>query len=99
MTASMKSRWEITLPPAFLIQSGACQASAKRTCSAPIRDARLDQSDKLNSFGLAAGDVISAIQNQNAQVPVGQIGDKPAVEGQQLNVVMQGERLCAPFRV
>src|SRR5216110_506934 len=46
--------------------------------------------DKLNSFGLTAGDVISAIQNQNAQVPVGQIGDKPAVKGQQLNVIMQG---------
>jgi multidrug efflux pump len=46
--------------------------------------------DKLNSFGLTAGDVITAIQNQNAQVPVGQIGDKPAVEGQQLNVIMQG---------
>src|SRR5256884_5524604 len=46
--------------------------------------------DKLNSFGLATGDVVTAIQNQNAQVPVGQIGDKPAVEGQQLNVIMQG---------
>jgi multidrug efflux pump len=46
--------------------------------------------DKLNSFGLTAGDVITGIQNQNAQVPVGQIGDKPAVEGQQLNVIMQG---------
>src|SRR5207237_7957380 len=46
--------------------------------------------DKLNSFGLTAGDVITAIQNQNAQVPVGQIGDKPAVKGQQLNVIMQG---------
>src|ERR1051325_1484558 len=46
--------------------------------------------DKLNSLGLAAADVTTAIQNQNAQVPVGQIGDKPAVEGQQLNVIMQG---------
>src|ERR1043166_773343 len=46
--------------------------------------------DKLDSFGLTAGDVIAAIQSQNAQVPVGQIGDKPAVEGQQLNVIMQG---------
>src|SRR5205814_6664892 len=42
------------------------------------------------SSDLAASDVITAIQNQNAQVPVGQIGDKPAVEGQQLNVIMQG---------
>lgn len=46
--------------------------------------------DKLNSFNLTAADVTAAIQNQNAQVPVGQIGDKPAVKGQQLNVIMQG---------
>ena len=46
--------------------------------------------DKLNSFGLTAADVVTAVQVQNAQVPVGQIGDKPAVEGQQLNVIMQG---------
>src|SRR5213083_108596 len=46
--------------------------------------------DKLNSFGLTAADVTTAIQNQNAQVPVGQIGATPLVEGQQLNVIMQG---------
>src|SRR5947199_4342979 len=46
--------------------------------------------DQLNSFGLTLGDVLTAIQNQNTQVPVGQIGDKPAVKGQQLNVIMQG---------
>src|SRR5712691_5321658 len=46
--------------------------------------------EKLNSFGLTAGDIISAIQSQNAQVPVGQIGATPAVAGQQLNVIMQG---------
>ena len=46
--------------------------------------------DKLNSFNLTAADVTAAIQNQNAQVPVGQIGATPAVEGQQLNVIMQG---------
>src|SRR5437016_13463656 len=45
--------------------------------------------DKLNSFGLAAADVTAAIQNQNTQVPVGQIGDKPMVEGQQLKVTKQ----------
>jgi multidrug efflux pump len=45
---------------------------------------------KLTSFNLTAADVNTAIQNQNAQVPVGQIGANPAVEGQQLNVVMQG---------
>src|SRR5436309_15629132 len=46
--------------------------------------------DKLNSFSLTAADVTAAIQNQNAQVPVGQIGATPAVKGQQLNVIMQG---------
>jgi len=46
--------------------------------------------DKLNSFSLTAADVTTAIQNQNTQVPVGQIGATPAVEGQQLNVIMQG---------
>ncbi|MDB6125047.1 MAG: acrB [Pedosphaera sp.] len=46
--------------------------------------------DKLNSFGLTADDVTTAIQNQNMQVPVGQIGATPSVEGQQLNVIMQG---------
>jgi multidrug efflux pump len=46
--------------------------------------------DKLDSLGLSASDVTTAIANQNVQVPVGQVGDKPAVEGQQLNVIMQG---------
>src|SRR5436190_10370479 len=45
--------------------------------------------DKLNSFGLTGADVTSAIENQNKQVPVGQIGATPAVKGQQLNVIMQ----------
>ena len=48
--------------------------------------------DKLLSYGLTAGDVTAAIQTQNRQVPVGQIGAIPAVEGQQLNVIMQGQR-------
>jgi multidrug efflux pump len=46
--------------------------------------------DKLNSFNLTAADVTAAIQSQNTQVPVGQIGANPAVAGQQLNVVLQG---------
>src|ERR1043165_701765 len=46
--------------------------------------------DKLNSFGLAANDVTTAIENQNRQVPVGQIGATPSVQGQQLNAIMQG---------
>jgi hydrophobe/amphiphile efflux-1 (HAE1) family protein len=46
--------------------------------------------DKLNSFGLTAADIVAAIDAQNKQVPVGQIGAIPAVKGQQLNVIMQG---------
>lgn len=46
--------------------------------------------DRLNSYNLTAADVTTAIRNQNEQVPVGQIGAKPAVPGQQLNAVMQG---------
>ncbi len=45
--------------------------------------------DKLNSFNLTAADVTTAIENQNRQVPVGQIGATPSVEGQQLNAIMQ----------
>jgi len=40
--------------------------------------------------------VTTAIGHQNAQVPVGQIGATPSVEGQQLNVIMQAGQLCAP---
>ncbi|MDB6130075.1 MAG: acrB [Verrucomicrobiales bacterium] len=46
--------------------------------------------DKLNSFGMTPADLIAAIQSQNAQVPVGQIGANPSVKGQQLNVILQG---------
>ena len=45
---------------------------------------------KMNGFGLTAADVTGAIENQNKQVPIGQIGANPAVPGQQLNVIMQG---------
>ncbi|HEY5043170.1 MAG TPA: efflux RND transporter permease subunit, partial [Verrucomicrobiae bacterium] len=45
---------------------------------------------KLESFGLTSGNVISAIQAQNVQVPAGQLGARPAVDGQQLNVTLQG---------
>ena len=46
---------------------------------------------KLNSFNLMAGDVTSAIAAQNVQVPTGQLGDRPAVTGQELNVTLQGQ--------
>src|SRR4051812_22268482 len=45
--------------------------------------------DKLNSLNLTAADISTAIENQNKQVPVGQIGAIPAVKEQQLNVIMQ----------
>jgi len=47
--------------------------------------------NQLESFNLDANDVIAAIQAQNTQVPVGQLGDRPAVKGQELNVTLQGQ--------
>ncbi len=46
--------------------------------------------EKLASFNLTTNDVRSALQAQNVQVPVGQLGSLPAVPGQQLNVILQG---------
>jgi multidrug efflux pump len=43
---------------------------------------------KLDTYHVTAGDVITAIQGQNAQVSVGQLGDLPAVPGQQLNATI-----------
>jgi len=45
---------------------------------------------KLVGLNLTPNDVTAAIQAQNAQVPVGQLGALPAVGEQQLNVVLQG---------
>jgi multidrug efflux pump len=45
---------------------------------------------KLLSFNLTPADISAAIQTQNTQVPVGQLGSLPAVENQQLNVILQG---------
>lgn len=46
---------------------------------------------ELENYSLTASDVIAAVQAQNAQVPVGQIGMLPAVKGQELNVTLQGQ--------
>ena len=46
--------------------------------------------DKLVSFKLTPADISAAVQVQNTQVPVGQLGQLPAVSGQQLNVILQG---------
>jgi multidrug efflux pump len=52
---------------------------------------------KLQTYRLATTDVISAIQAQNAQVTVGQLGGTPAVKGQQLNATVSAqERLQTP---
>jgi len=46
--------------------------------------------DKLMSFSLTPADISAAVQAQNTQVPVGQLGQLPAVKGQQLNLILQG---------
>ncbi|HEY5915734.1 MAG TPA: efflux RND transporter permease subunit [Verrucomicrobiae bacterium] len=47
--------------------------------------------DKLNSYGLTASDVTSAISAQNTDVSVGQLGDLPAIGGQELNVTLRAQ--------
>ena len=44
--------------------------------------------DKLKAYALTPGDVITAIQGQNAQLSVGQLGSAPYVPGQQLNATV-----------
>jgi len=43
---------------------------------------------KLDTYHVTAADVIAAIQAQNAQISVGQLGDLPAVPGQQINATV-----------
>ena len=45
---------------------------------------------KLFSYNLTANDIINAVGAQNVQVPLGQLGDRPNVKGQELNVTLQG---------
>ena len=53
--------------------------------------------NKLDTYRLATTDVIAAIQAQNAQIAVGQLGAAPAVPGQQLNATISGQdRLQTP---
>lgn len=47
--------------------------------------------NKLETYQLAPGDLIGAIQAQNAQVAAGQLGGTPAVEGQQLNATITAQ--------
>jgi multidrug efflux pump len=53
---------------------------------------------KLEDYGVTASDVIAAVQAQNAQVPVGQLGSLPAVKGQELNVTLQGQTTLTTAR-
>jgi multidrug efflux pump len=53
--------------------------------------------DRLNTYGLTADDVVAAVQAQNAQISVGQLGGEPAVRGQQINVTATSQgRLSTP---
>jgi multidrug efflux pump len=46
---------------------------------------------KLESYSLSVNDVINAVQSQNIQVPVGQLGAAPSVNGQEINITLQGQ--------
>ena len=53
--------------------------------------------NKLDTYDLSVADVTAALQAQNAQVAVGQLGGAPAVEGQQLNATITAQdRLQTP---
>jgi len=53
--------------------------------------------NKLVTYGLTTTEVIAAVQAQNAQVTVGQLGGTPAVEGQQLTATISAqERMQSP---
>jgi multidrug efflux pump len=52
---------------------------------------------KLSSFGLIPQDVVEAIETQNTEVPVGELGGRPSDESQQLNVTVTAlSRLKTP---
>ena len=47
--------------------------------------------NKLNSYSLTPSDVTSAIEAQNTQISVGQLGAAPAVQGQQMNATITAQ--------
>lgn len=49
--------------------------------------------DKLFAYNLNPSDVVSAVEEQNKQVSVGQLGGLPSVDGQPINVNVQSRRL------
>jgi len=53
--------------------------------------------DKLKAYALTPGDVATAVQAQNAQLTVGQLGGAPSIRGQQLNATITARgRLHTP---
>jgi multidrug efflux pump len=53
--------------------------------------------NKLVTYGLTTTDVVAAVQAQNAQVTVGQLGGTPAIDGQQLTATISAqERMQTP---
>jgi len=48
--------------------------------------------NKLDTYKLSVGDVITAVRAQNAQVTLGQLGGTPAVPGQQLNAPITAQQ-------
>ena len=49
--------------------------------------------DKLINYAMTTGDVVSAIESQNSQVAVGQLGGLPSVERQALNATINSQSL------
>ncbi|EIC82993.1 multidrug efflux RND transporter permease AcrD [Serratia sp. M24T3] len=47
--------------------------------------------NKLNNYSLTTSDVVTAIENQNSQVAVGQLGGTPAVDQQALNATVNAQ--------
>ena len=53
--------------------------------------------ERLHSFGLTPGDVARAVRAQNIQLAMGELGQLPAIKGQQLNaVIVTKGRLSTP---
>lgn len=47
--------------------------------------------NKLKDYSISAATVVNAVQVQNTEVPVGQLGMLPAVNGQEINITLQGQ--------
>ena len=45
----------------------------------------------LNAYGLTPDDIIAAVQAQNAQITVGQLGGAPSIAGQELNATISSQ--------